>query len=206
MKSRKGKRAAIYVRVSTIGQKTDSQEHELCEYAERRGWTVHRVYRDHGVSGSEAQRPALEELMQDCRKRKIAVVLVWRLDRFSRSLRHLLTAIEEFRSLGVGFVSLTEAVDTASSGPMGELVFSIFGAIAQFERNLIGERTRAALREARRKGKRLGRPPAAPLSEKQTASILRERRRGRSSLRTIARKLSLPLWRVHAVVCGKARV
>ena len=204
MKIRKGKRAAIYVRVSTMGQKTDSQEHELCEYAERRGWTVYRVYRDHGVSGSEAQRPALEELMQDCQKRKIEVLLVWKFDRFARSLRHLITALEEFRSLGIDFVSLTEAVDTSSS--MGELVFNIFGAIAQFERNLIGERTRAALREARRKGKRLGRPPAAPLSEKQTASIMRERRRGRSSLRTIARKLSLPLWRVHAVVCGKARV
>lgn len=204
MKSQKEKRVGIYVRVSTAGQKTDSQEHELREFAKRhRGWKVVKVYRDHGISGSESKRPALDELMQDCRKGNIQLVLCWKFDRFARSLRHLIDALEEFRSLGVDFVSSTEAVDTGS--PMGELVFNIFGSIAQFERNLISERTRAALKEVRRKGKRLGRPSAEPLNERQRDNILRERKEKRS-LRDIARKLSLPVWRVHEVVRENVRV
>jgi len=132
-------RVAIYTRVSTDDQSTSTQEHELRQYAKHRNWTVQRVYTDHGFSGASEKRPALDELLRDTRKRKFDVVLVWKFDRFARSLRQLVSALELFRKFGIDFVSATEAIDT--SLPSGELVFQIFGAIAQFERALIGERS-----------------------------------------------------------------
>src|SRR3954463_12024 len=111
---REPKRAGIYLRVSTNDQSTDLQETELTDYARNRGWHIHRVYSDRGQSGAKPNRPALEELMADCRRRKVDVVLVWKFDRFARSLRQLLSALEEFRRLKVGFVSSTEAIDTST--------------------------------------------------------------------------------------------
>src|ERR1035438_8011678 len=128
-------RAAIYVRVSTTEQSTDSQEAQLVSFVKLWGWAVCKIYRDKGQSGAKVNRPGLIELMQDCRKKKIDVVVVWKFDRFARSLRQLLTALEEFRQRGVGFVSCTESIDTTT--PSGELVFQIIGSIAQFERSLI---------------------------------------------------------------------
>jgi DNA invertase Pin-like site-specific DNA recombinase len=135
------------------------QEQELVEYAERRNWIVQKVYCDKGVTGATEKRPALDALLDDCHRRKIDVVLVWKFDRFARSLKQLLNALELFRGLGIGFVSCTEAIDT--SLPHGEMIFQIIGAIAQWERSLIAERVRAGLQNARRQGKRLGRPPKA---------------------------------------------
>ena len=119
--------------------------------------------------------------------------MVWKFDRFARSLRHLVTALEEFRRLGVGFTSLTESVDT--SIPSGELVFQIFGAIAQFERTLISERVRAGVAEARRNGKVVGRPPIKKLSEKEVQTIRVARREGKT-LRELAARFGSSVWAV----------
>lgn len=189
-------RVAIYTRVSTDDQSTKTQEHELRQYAKNRGWTVQRVYTDHGFSGASEKRPALDELLRDTRKRKFDVVLVWKFDRFARSLRQLVSALELFRKFGIDFVSATEAIDT--SLPSGELVFQIFGAIAQFERALIGERVRAGLAQARRNGKRIGRPPIRSLTQKERIRIQEEHRKG-SSLRRLAESYGISLWAAHSV-------
>ncbi len=198
--SERERRAGIYVRVSTKEQKTESQEAELKEYAARRGWEVHRVYADQGQSGAKSSRPALDELMADCRRRKVDVVLVWKFDRFARSLRHLVSALEDFRRLGINFVSCTEAIDT--SIPSGELVFQIFGAIAQFERALISERVKSGLAHARKNGTRLGRPPVRQLDRKKAEQLVAERARGKASLRSIARKYRVSLWQVYNACKG----
>src|SRR5690349_9791600 len=132
------------------------QLREVREYCTRRGWRVSGEYVDSGISGSKERRPELDRLLADCRKRKVDAVLVYRYDRFARSLRQLVNALEEFRALGVEFVSLHEGVDTST--PNGRLVFGIFASIAEFERELIRSRVRSGLAAARAKGKRLGRP------------------------------------------------
>ena len=194
------KRVAIYTRVSTPEQCTLAQEIELKAYAENRRWTITRTYTDQGISGAVAHRPALDELMRDCRRRKFDVVLVWKFDRFARSLRQLVTALELFRNFGIDFVSATEAIDT--SLPSGELVFQIFGAIAQFERSLISERVRSGIAQARRSGKRIGRPPIRVLSTEASAQILREHHQGKS-LRTLARDHGVSLWAAHSICKGE---
>ena len=139
----KAKKAAIYTRVSTTDQHPEMQEEELRDYVARRNWTIHQVYTDKGISGAVEKRPGLDAMMNDCRRRKVDVVVVWKFDRFARSLKQLLNALELFRELGIGFVSCTEAIDT--SLPHGEMLFQIIGAIAQWERSLIAERVRAGL-------------------------------------------------------------
>ena len=128
-------RAAVYARVSTRAQDADMQMRELREYAQRRGWQIAHEYVDRGVCGAKEQRPALDKLWSDCRKRLIDAVIVYRYDRFARSLRQLVNALCEFESLGIQFVSLHEGVDTST--PNGRLVFGIFASIAEFERELI---------------------------------------------------------------------
>ena len=188
-------RVAIYTRVSTDDQSTQTQEHELRQYAKHRGWTVQRLYTDHGFSGASEKRPALDEMLRDTRKRKFDVVLVWKFDRFARSLRQLVSALELFRNFGIGFVSATEAIDT--SLPSGELVFQIFGAIAQFERALIGERVRAGLAQARRAGKRIGRPAIRTLTQEECTRLRREHLKGRS-LRQLAKSYGVTLWTAYS--------
>ena len=153
----RAKRVAIYTRVSTTDQHPAMQERELIEYVRRRNWTVFKKYSDKGISGTVERRPALDALLADCRRRKIDVVVVWKFDRFARSLKQLLNALELFRTLDIAFVSCTEAIDT--SLPHGEMLFQIIGAIAQWERALIVERVKAGLQHARSQGKVLGRPP-----------------------------------------------
>ncbi len=188
-------RVAIYTRVSTDEQSTSTQEHELRQYAKHRGWTVQRIYTDHGFSGASEKRPALDELLRDARKRKFDVVLVWKFDRFARSLRQLVSALELFRKFGIDFVSATEAIDT--SLPSDELVFQIFGAIAQFERALIGERVKAGLAQARRKGKRIGRPPIRTLTAEESTCLRNEHVNGKS-LRKLAQSYGVTLWTAHS--------
>jgi len=150
-------RVALYARVSTQkGQHTDVQLRELQEYSQRRGWKIVAEYIDEGISGARERRPALDKLWADCRKRKVDAVVVYRYDRFARSLRQLVNALDEFRALGIDFVSLHEGVDTST--PNGRLVFGIFASIAEFERELIRSRVRSGLAAAKAKGKRLGRP------------------------------------------------
>jgi len=146
-------RAAVYARVSTRAQDADMQMRELREYAQRRGWQIAHEYVDRGVCGAKEQRPALDKLWSDCRKRLIDAVIVYRYDRFARSLRQLVNALCEFDSLGIQFVSLHEGVDTST--PNGRLVFGIFARVAEFERELIRDRVRSGAR-ARAKGPRLG--------------------------------------------------
>jgi len=194
----KVKKVAVYTRVSTQDQSTKAQESELREFAKNRGWEITRVYSD-TISGTAKSRPGLDELMADCRKRKFAVVLVWKFDRFARSLRHLVTALEEFKGLGIDFISATEGVDTTV--PSGELVFQIFGAIAQFERTLICERVRAGLTEAKRKGKQLGRPAIKKLSHIEVKEIRAARKKG-VTLRRLATQFGASLWAVHQAAQG----
>jgi len=149
-------RVALYARVSTTDQSTDSQLLDLRRYVAERGWHTFREYTDNGVSGTKDSRPALNELMNDAKKRRFDVVLVWRFDRFARSTKHLILALEEFKNLGIDFVSFQENIDTSS--PLGSAIFTIISAVAQLERDIIAERVKAGLRRARENGKKLGRP------------------------------------------------
>jgi DNA invertase Pin-like site-specific DNA recombinase len=166
-------RVAIYARVSTNEQSPELQLRDLRQYATARGLTV-TEYVDSGFSGAKQSRPALDRLMNDARKRHFDCVLVWRFDRFARSTKHLLLALEEFRSLGIQFISYQENIDTTS--PLGQALFTIVSAVAQLERDLIRERVRAGLRNARAKGKRFGRPRV----QVDAASIAQLRRDGLS--------------------------
>jgi DNA invertase Pin-like site-specific DNA recombinase len=154
-------RAAIYARVSTAnnGQDPSMQTRELEEYCQRRGWEVAGCYVDNGISGSKESRPELDRLITDAHRRRFDAVAVWKFDRFARSVSHLLRALETFKALGIDFVSLSEQVDTST--PTGKMVFTVLGAVAELERSLIAERVRAGIRNARAKGKRLGRPRVA---------------------------------------------
>ena len=151
-------RAAIYARVSTLhnGQDPQLQTRELREYCEHRGWEIAGEYIDEGWSGGKESRPELNRLMADAHRRRFDVVCVWKFDRFARSTSHLLRALENFKALGVEFCSYSEQLDTST--PAGKMVFTVLGAVAELERSLIAERVRAGLRNARAKGKRLGRP------------------------------------------------
>jgi len=149
-------RVAVYARVSTLlGQSPEMQLVELREYAARRGWHVIGEYVDR-ASGIKESRPALNRLMTDARRRKFDMIVVWKVDRFGRSLKHLVNALAELESLGVAFVSLRDNLDLST--PAGRLMFQIIAAMAEFERALIQERVRAGLRNARKNGKKLGRP------------------------------------------------
>ncbi|MGB7680369.1 MAG: recombinase family protein [Candidatus Acidiferrales bacterium] len=190
-------RAAIYARVSTLnsGQDPSMQTRELEEYCQRRGWHIHDVYVDNGVSGKKDSRPQLNRLMQDAHERRFDVIVVWRFDRFARSVSHLLRALETFNALDIQFVSLSEQVDTST--PMGKMVFTVLGAVAELERNLIVERVRAGLRHARAKGKRLGRPKKS-VDRAQIATL----RAAGNSWRTISREMGVSVGTVFAAAQG----
>src|SRR5216110_1382028 len=150
-------KAAIYARVSTVGQEPENQLQELRRYVEARGWTAVE-YVDRGVSGAKDRRAALDQLLTDARRRRFDAVICWRLDRLGRNLKHLITLLEELQALGIAFVSLAEGIDATT--PAGKLQMHILGAIAEFERERIRERVMAGLQRARSQGKRLGRPNA----------------------------------------------
>lgn len=156
------KSTAVYLRVSTDRQSSglEAQERVLKMYLEANGLDDYTIYRDEGVSGAKANRPQLDLMMTKVRALEYGGVLVYSFSRFARSTRHLLTALEEFQQLGVTFMSLTEKVDTSS--PMGRALFTIISAISQLERELVGERVRNGLANAKAKGKRLGRPRTRP--------------------------------------------
>ena len=153
-------RTALYLRVSTADQKPDLQYDGLRDYAERARLDVVGEYLDVAVSGRREGRPQLGALMASARNRDLDCVLVWKFDRFARSTRHLLTALEEFDHLGVRFISGQDQIDTAS--PMGRAMFTIIGAMAELESSLISEHVTAGMRAAKSLGKQLGRPPVSP--------------------------------------------
>jgi putative DNA-invertase from lambdoid prophage Rac len=152
--------AAIYARVSTQDQSCDMQVRELREYAARRGWTITGQYVDTGWSGAKASRPELDRLMRDGALHRFDAILVWKLDRFGRSVRNCLVGIESLRSLGVRFVAVSQSIDTDESNPTSRLMLHVLAAVAEFEREMIRERVCAGVRNAKVKGKRLGRPTA----------------------------------------------
>ena len=185
------KRAAIYARVSTHnGQNPEMQLDEVRAYCARRRWEVVQEYVDAGISGAKEHRPALDRLISDCRRRQVDAVVVYRYDRFARSLRQLVNALEEFRALGIDFVSLHEGVDTST--PNGRLVFGIFASIAEFERELIRDRVRSGLAAAKAKGKRLGRP--AVILDRFRIALLREQGR---SWREISKEMGVGVGTLH---------
>lgn len=150
-------RVALYARVSTPNnQDPEMQLRDLREYAGRRGWQIAEAYTDQGVSGCKESRPALNQLMSDACRRSFDAILVWKIDRWGRSLKHLVTSLAELDAYGIAFVSLLDKLDLST--PSGRLMMQLLGAMAEFERALIQERVRAGLRNARAKGKRLGRP------------------------------------------------
>ena len=190
-------RLAFYARVSTInhGQDATMQTREMQQFAEARGWQLADMYIDSGISGAKDSRPELNRLMADAHKRKFDVVAVWKFDRFARSVSHLLRALETFNALGIAFVSLSEQMDTTT--PTGKMVFTVLGAVAELERSLIAERVRAGLRNARAKGKRLGRPPVSV----DAVRIGRLRAQGHS-LREIAGELGYSRSLVHKTLAN----
>ena len=178
-------RIALYARVSTNnGQDPETQLFALREYAQARGFEIFNEYVDVGISGSKESRPALDQLMTDARRRRFDAVLVARFDRFARSTRHLVLALEEFNALNVDFLSLSESIDTST--PMGKMVYTVIAAVAELERTLIQERVIMGLRRAKAQGKKLGRPKVKT-SEDQLLSLCQA---GLSS-RQIAKQLGL---------------
>ena len=195
-------RVAIYARVSTAnnGQDPAMQTRELREYIERRSWQFSGEYVDVGISGTKEKRPELDRLMADAHRRRFDAVIVWKFDRFARSVSHLLRALETFQALGIHFVSLSESLDTST--PAGKMVFTVLGAVAELERSLIVERVKAGLRNARAKGKRLGRPSKG--IEGATVAALRGQG---ASWRAIASKLGVGVGTLYRVApaCSKTQ-
>jgi len=170
------------------------QLRELREHCERRGWTVAGEYVDR-MTGAKDRRPELDRLMADAHRRRFDVVAVWKFDRFARSVSHLLRALDTFRVLGIEFVSLSESLDTAT--PAGRMVFTVLGAVAELERSLIVERVRAGLRNARAKGKHLGRP-RANIDANRLATLRREGK----SLKQIAAEVGCSAAYVHKTLAN----
>lgn len=190
-------RAGLYARVSTNDQQTlPMQNRAMREYVARRGWTVAMQVRE--VGSGAAQREARKQLMEAARRREIDVVLVWRLDRWGRSVTDLLTTLQELEHLGVGFVSLTEALDLTT--PAGRAMAGLLAIFAEFEREILRERTRAGLAQARRNGKRLGRPMTAGL---QAAEIRKLHRAGVAKAE-IARRLKVGRTSVRRILGARA--
>ena len=178
------KRAAIYLRVSTFDHHTSNQEAELRHAAERAGWAVVKVYRDHGISGAKGRdkRPAFDALHRDAAKRQFDVIMAWNVDRLRRSLQDLVAFLSELHALKIDLFLHQQGLDTTT--PAGKAMFQMLGVFAEFERSIIQERVRAGLLRARREGKRLGRPPIAPELEKRIQAALAKP--GRPGVRKIA--------------------
>ena len=177
---------ALYMRVSTSEQSVEMQRADLRQYCEHRRFTIFHEYSDEGVSGTKDRRPALDHLMDDAKKRRFGTVLVWRFDRFARSTKHLISALEEFNHLRIAFISYQENIDTSS--PLGKAMFTIVSAIAELERNIIVERIKAGMANAKARGVRFG--PRPKVDSQLCQQISRMRAEGHS-IRAIARSLRL---------------
>ena len=178
------KRAALYMRVSTVDQHPENQLNELRHFASQRGFQIAEEYTDHGVSGTKSRRPALDKMLNDAHKRRFDVVVVWACDRLARSTKHFLQVLDELNELGVQFLSQREAIDT--EGPLGRAIVVIVSAVAELERSLIVERVRAGMRRAKLDGRRIGRVPL----DVDHAALVRDRLAG-MSLTRVASKYGL---------------
>lgn len=192
------KRIALYARVSTKqhSQNPETQLIPLREYASQRGLEIVNEFVDLGWSGAKERRPQLDRMMAAARRRQFDAVIVWRFDRFARSTKHLVTALEEFRSLNVDFVSMTEAIDTST--PIGEVLFTIMSAFAQLERALIRERVQAGIERAKQEGKKLGRPTVLVDRVK-----VAERIAAGESIAKVARESGIARGTVRAIVAAE---
>ena len=198
-------RVAVYARVSTTGngQSPEMQLRELRDYCERRGWQIVGEYVDSGVSGTKDSRPALNRLMADAHRRRFDTILVWKLDRFGRSLRHLVNALAELEARDVAFISLRDNLDLST--PSGRLMFQIIGAMAEFERALIVERVKAGMRNARAKGRRIGRPSRIALTEELRKEIAAAYQRGDGSFRSLAVRFGTSLGTIQRCIAPYQR-
>jgi len=196
------KRAGIYARVSTVGAGQDPgmQTRELKEYCQRRGWEVAGEYVDAGISGAVDSRPELNRLMEDAHRRAVDVVVCWKFDRFARSVSHLLRALETFRALGIEFVSVTEQIDTST--PTGKMVFTILGSVGEIERSLCVERVKCGMRNARAKGKLIGRPPLRKFSRVEMEQI-QSARKQKQSIRQLAIQHQTTQYTIGRILAGQ---
>jgi DNA invertase Pin-like site-specific DNA recombinase len=188
------KRAALYMRVSTLDQHPETQLYDLRQMASQRGYQIVEEYTDI-ISGAKARRPGLGDMMRDARRGKFEVVLVWASDRIARSVKHFLEVLDELNRLNIEFISFREQIDTG--GPLGRAVVVIIGAIAELERNLIIERVRAGMRRAKLEGRHIGRKPLVLDRE----AILRDRKRG-ESLSQLAKDHLVSRTTIHRVLRG----
>jgi DNA invertase Pin-like site-specific DNA recombinase len=196
----RAKRAAIYLRVSTADQNTDNQELELRQVAERAGWEVLKVYKDHGISGAKGrdQRPAFDGLWTDACARRFDIVMAWSVDRLGRSLQDLVGFLAELHALKIDLCLRQQGIDTTT--PAGKALFGMMGVFAEFERSMIQERVRAGLERARRDGKRLGRPPLDPELRDRIREALRTP--GRPGVRKIAERFGVNASTVQSISIG----
>jgi len=187
------KHVALYARTSTHDQNPGMQVEELRRVAGQRGWQVFGEYVDAGHSGAKDRRPELDRMMGDVHRGKVEMVLVWKFDRFARSVRHLVSALDDFRARNVDFVSVTDGIDTST--PVGRFTFHVVGAVAELEREMIRERTRCGIAAARRRGSRIGRPQA-------WVDVLRAKTllAGGQSLRQAARVLGIGASTLHRAI------
>lgn len=177
-------RVARYLRVSRVDQNPALQDDETADVIARRGWKLTDTYTDHGISGSREKRPELDRLLRDARRGRFNLVCVWKADRLFRSLRAMVNTLDEWSALGIGFVSATEAFDTTT--PQGKLLMHLTSAFAEFERNLIIERTKAGIAAAKRRNVHCGRPKLRLDDEH-----LRELRAEGMSIKKIAQTLGI---------------
>ena len=192
----KSKRVALYVRVSTDGQTTVNQQRELEAVAERHGWTVVDVFRDHAISGKNGreQRPAFDRLLRGVARKDFDLIAAWSVDRLGRSLQHLLSFLSELKAKGVDLYLHQQAVDTST--PVGRALFQMLGVFAEFERAMIVERVKAGLGRATAQGKKLGRPRVA---EKVEKAVLRELEKGRG-IHAVARSVGIGTGTVQRIM------
>lgn len=193
MMTASARHVALYARTSTHEQNPGMQIEELRRVARLRGWEVVGEYVDAGHSGAKDRRPELDRLMCDVHRGKVDMVVVWKFDRFARSVRHLVTALEDFRARSVDFLSTTDGIDTST--PVGRFTFHVVGAVAELERELIRERTRAGIASARRRGIRVGRPQA-----KVDLARARKLLADGKSLRQVARALEIGASTLHRAI------
>ena len=185
-------KVACYGRISTADKQQDInlQLFPLREYVQRQGWTIFKEYVDEGYSGSTTNRPGLQALFKDCRRRLVDAVIIWKLDRLFRSLEHFVQLASEFQSLGIRLVSITEAIDLGTS--QGRLMANLLAIFGQFEKEILQERIREGLVNARRKGRRLGRPS----KEVDVEAMIELRKKG-MGIKRIAKEMKLSVGVVH---------
>ena len=197
------KPVAFYLRVSTKQQSTASQLAELTQLADRRGWK-YEIFCDQGQSGAKESRPAFDLMMKEVRKGRFAAICIWALDRLARSLRQLLDVSSELQRLNVDLVAVKQDLDTSSAS--GRLVYGVLSIVSEFERDLLRERVRAGMAQARRSGKRIGRPPLRVLTTADIEELRSERKCTNVPFRKLASKFGTSVWNVHRLCGGRQNV